>query len=374
MAVIYGLVRKSSPEAIRYVGRTKQDAKSRFAGHKRDARNGSDLPVHRWMRKHADVMYIILEMDIKSIDAPNRETYYIGKLSQEGHDLLNCSQSGENGAIEFDPATRQKMSKVKTGNKKAIEGAKRSWEGRKARAAKNQEDIIVSRGTKIQDEQLALLYARVSTSIQAQDGISLDVQERTLRQAAELAGYTRMELVREEGRSGKSISGRPALKSALNRLSSGEADALFVTRLDRLSRSTQDFLSIVDNSQKYKWRLVLLDLNLDTSSYQSRFVVTIMSALAEMERSIISERQKDVHSDRRSQGKVWGKDIGPKQLILDETLKTIFEEKAAGESLNGIARNLNAAGITTAYGKKWSAATIKYAIEKYGDKEIGPET
>ena len=200
--------------------------------------------------------------------------------------------------------------------------------------------------------------------MQVQDGVSLDVQERTLRQAAELAGYTLTELVREEGRSGKSISGRPALKKTLNRLASGEADALFVTRLDRLSRSTQDFLSIIDHSQKYGWRLVLLDLNLDTSSYQSRFVVTIMSALAEMERSIISERQKDVHSDRRSQGKVWGVDLGPKKRIPEEVLNRIYAEKAAGESMNGIARKLNAENVPAAYGGKWSASTIKYVLDQ----------
>ena len=89
--------------------------------------------------------------------------------------------------------------------------------------------------------------------------------------------------MREEGRSGKSIKGRPVLRDALGRLASCKADALFVTRIDRLARSTQDFLAIVDHAHQNNWRLVLLYLNLDTSSYQGRFVVTIMSALAEME-------------------------------------------------------------------------------------------
>jgi site-specific DNA recombinase len=181
------------------------------------------------------------------------------------------------------------------------------------------------------DDKIALLYARVSTSMQVQDGVSLDVQERTLRQAAELAGYKNVQLVREEGRSGKSIKGRPALRGALADLQSGKAHALFVTRLDRLSRSTQDFLSIIDHSKTHNWRLVLLDLNLDTSSYQSRFVVTIMSALAEMERSIISE-------------------------------------KAAGVSMNGIARKLNAENIPAAYGGKWSASSIKYVLDQKSEE------
>ncbi len=218
------------------------------------------------------------------------------------------------------------------------------------------------------DDKIALLYARVSTSMQVQDGISLEVQERTVRQAAELAGYKNVQLIREEGRSGKSIKGRPVLRKALLDLESGKAHALFVTRLDRLSRSTQDFLSIIDHSKTYDWRLVLLDLNLDTSSYQSRFVVTIMSALAEMERSIISERQKDVHSYRRSQGKVWGVDLGPKKRISEAVLDRIYTEREAGESMNGIARKLNAESIPAAYGGKWSASSIKYVLDQKSEE------
>ena len=154
-------------------------------------------------------------------------------------------------------------------------------------------------------KNIALLYARVSTQMQVNDGMSLGAQERDLLRAAELAGFTETELLREEGRSGKSIRGRPVLRDALDRLDNGEAAAIFVTRIDRLARSTQDFLSIVDRANKNNWRIVMLDLNLDTGSYQGRFVASVMSALAEMERNIIAERQKDVHRDRRENGKVW---------------------------------------------------------------------
>ena len=213
-------------------------------------------------------------------------------------------------------------------------------------------------------DKIAILYARVSTSMQVQDGVSLDVQERTLTQAADLAGYKNVQLVREEGRSGKSIKGRPALRGALADLESGRAHALFVTRLDRLSRSTQDFLSIIDHAKKYEWRLVLLDLQLDTSTHSGRFTVTIMSALAEMERSIISERQKDVHSDRRSQGKVWGVDLGPKQLISEDVRTRIVAEKDKGLSLRAIAHLLDTEGVPTAYGGKWAAGSIKYVLDQ----------
>lgn len=211
----------------------------------------------------------------------------------------------------------------------------------------------------IEPNDLAILYARVSTQLQVNDGISLDVQERQLYQAAEIAGYTLIELVREEGRSGKNISGRPALTDALKRLDAGEAKALFVTRIDRLARSTQDFLSVVDRANKNGWRLVMLDLNLDTSSYQGRFVVTIMSALAEMERGIIAERQKDVHKDRRARGVVWGVDMGPKNKTSEEIKQRIISERSAGSSYQKIADSLNKDSVPTQNNKKWYATTVK---------------
>jgi site-specific DNA recombinase len=217
---------------------------------------------------------------------------------------------------------------------------------------------LVNETEKISDK-LAILYARVSTQLQVTDGISLEIQERTLKQAAEAAGYTKTELVKEEGRSGKSISGRPEIRKVLSRLESGEANALFVTRIDRLARSTRDFLMIVDHSRQHKWRLVLLDLNLDTSSYSSIFVVTIMSALAEMERGIISERQKDVHKDRRERGVVWGVDMGPMNKTSQDVKERIVKERLSGKSYRAIAESLNRDGISTQNKTKWYATTVK---------------
>lgn len=210
----------------------------------------------------------------------------------------------------------------------------------------------------------ALLYARVSTQLQVNDGVSLDVQERQLISAAGLAGFTDYELIREEGRSGKSITGRPALTAALKRLDTGDAQALFVTRIDRLARSTKDFLSIIDRANANKWRLVMLDLNLDTASYQGRFVVTIMSALAEMERGIIAERQKDVHKDRRARGIKWGIDMGPKNKTPEEIKERIRSERSKGKSFRAIADGLNKDGIPTQNGGKWYATTVKNILDK----------
>jgi len=217
----------------------------------------------------------------------------------------------------------------------------------------------------------ALLYARVSTSMQVNEGVSLDVQERQLITAAEFHGFDSWELVREEGRSGKSITGRPALTAALKALEQKEADALIVTRIDRLARSTTDFLDIVDRANKGGWRLIMLDLNLDTSTYQGRFVVTVMSALAEMERGIIAARQKDVHKDRRDRGVVWGVDMGPKNKTPLEVKDRILSLRIKGLSYREIADALNKDEIPTQNGRKWHPTTVKNIVD--AATEQGPE-
>ena len=69
---------------------------------------------------------------------------------------------------------------------------------------------------------LALAYIRVSTADQAEEGASLAAQEAALRGEADRRGWD-VEIVREEGKSAKSLQGRPALTEALARLDSGEA-------------------------------------------------------------------------------------------------------------------------------------------------------
>ena len=89
---------------------------------------------------------------------------------------------------------------------------------------------------------IAYCYARVSTQIQVNDGVSLDAQERTLRMAAELAEFE-PKILREEGRSGKSIQGRPLLREALIDLDEGRVDlfenaaAKSLLRLDKYANT-----------------------------------------------------------------------------------------------------------------------------------------
>lgn len=208
----------------------------------------------------------------------------------------------------------------------------------------------------------AILYVRVSTARQADEGMSLDAQERQMRAYAEGLGYSDVEIVREEGRSGKSISGRPALSDALGRLDRGEAAALIGLKLDRISRNARDMLEIVDRANRKGWRLVVMDVSLDTATPVGRMVLTILASVAEMERNRIAERQRDSHAERRNRGQVWGVTAGPLSELEDETRRRLVAERASGKTLRAIADELNAEGVPTATGKAWTHGNVAHVL------------
>lgn len=211
-------------------------------------------------------------------------------------------------------------------------------------------------------QELALIYIRVSSLRQAEEGQSLDAQERTLTAQAEADGY-QVEVIREEGRSGKTIKNRPQLVEALNKLNKGEASALYVTKIDRLARSLSNLLTILSQADRKGWRLKILELDLDTNTPQGRLVLTMLGAVAEFERSLISGRQKEVHAQRRSTGEVWGVTKGCKPKISASTQRKVVDLHQAGHSLRSIAATLTSENIPTTNGGTWRASTIAHLLK-----------
>lgn len=201
---------------------------------------------------------------------------------------------------------------------------------------------------------LALAYVRVSTAEQAQLGASLDAQEAALVEAAERKGY-RVEVVREEGKSGKSLRGREALAEALARLDRGDAQALYAQRLDRLSRSVADFAYLLDRAKRRGWTVAVLDADVDTSTPSGEFLVNVLASAAQYERRIISARTKDALAQRRREGKRLGR---PSQLPV-AVVGRVVALRGEGASLRAIADRLNSEEVPTAHeGAKWHASTV----------------
>lgn len=213
-----------------------------------------------------------------------------------------------------------------------------------------------------QTTQTAVIYTRVSSARQAADGLSLEAQERVLTARAEQDGY-RVQVARDAGRSGKSMKSRTGLLTALEDLNSGKAQALYVARLDRLARSVRDLLAVADMADRHGWRLVLLDLGVDTATPHGRLVLSMLGSVAEFERGLIRERQRDVHAERRARGLVWGVDAGNLPETPAQVRRMVADLRADGLTLQAIADRLNAEQVpTTRGGARWYPSTVRHLL------------
>lgn len=205
---------------------------------------------------------------------------------------------------------------------------------------------------------LALVYTRVSTTEQVDSGASLDAQSAALTVEAERRGY-RVEVLREEGRSGKSLAGRPVLTEGLERLARGEAQALIAQRLDRISRSVADFAGLLDKSARQGWALVVVEADVDTSTPSGRFLINVLASAAQFERDLVGARTKEALAQRKRDGVRLGR---PSSLPTDVVAR-IVTARRDGWTLAKIADDLNEAQVPTAQGgRKWYPATVRKVL------------
>ena len=92
-------------------------------------------------------------------------------------------------------------------------------------------------------------YIRVSTAEQADSGAGLEAQRAAITAEAERRGWQLVHAFEDAGASGKSMDGR-AVQEALQAVDGGQAQALVVAKLDRLSRLLLDFAALMEPARK----------------------------------------------------------------------------------------------------------------------------
>ena len=149
-------------------------------------------------------------------------------------------------------------------------------------------------------------YVRVSTMRQADEGESLDVQQRTIAGYAMMHGLAVDRMFVERGVSGsKPISERPEGKALMEAVKPG--DVVITAKLDRMFRSALDALNVLAKLKERTISLHMIDLGGDvTNNGISKLVFTILSAVAEAERDRIRERVSSVKADQRDRGRYLG--------------------------------------------------------------------
>jgi putative DNA-invertase from lambdoid prophage Rac len=198
-------------------------------------------------------------------------------------------------------------------------------------------------------------YARVSTIQQADEGESLDVQQRTIAGYAQMHGLAVERVFVERGVSGsKPLGDRPEGAALLAAIKPG--DVVITPKLDRMFRSALDSLDVLAKLKAAGISLHMIDLGGDTTGNGvSKLVFTILSAVAEAERDRTRERISEVKRDQRQRGRYLGGTMpfGYRQgadgaLIEDpvqqKAIATMRRLRFQGLALRAIAEKLTAAG------------------------------
>jgi DNA invertase Pin-like site-specific DNA recombinase len=202
-------------------------------------------------------------------------------------------------------------------------------------------------------------YVRVSTDEQAESGLGLTAQRRAIREEAKRRGWTVAAIHEDRAASGKTTNGRAGLANAIVAVEDGDASAIVVAKLDRLSRSLADFAGLMARAQSRGWNLVAIDLGIDLSTPAGEFMANVMASAAQWERRIIGQRTRDALAVRRSQGVKLGR---PRSL--DPAVRArIMGSHETGRTWSSIAEELNGEGVPTARGgSRWYPSTVRAVV------------
>jgi len=198
-------------------------------------------------------------------------------------------------------------------------------------------------------------YLRVSTDEQANSGFGLEAQRETIQRYADAHNW---EVVwyQDAGLSAKSLD-RPQLQAALAILHGlpkrRDAAGIVVAKLDRLSRSVVDFAGVLELARARKWALVAIDLGVDTSTPTGELVANVMMSVAQWERRVIGERTSAAMQAAKRQGRHMGR-VSALPPSTGDRLLTL----RAVHTLAATAAQLNAEGLMTATGARWSANAV----------------
>lgn len=220
----------------------------------------------------------------------------------------------------------------------------------------------------------AIGYCRISTEEQVRGGISLDNQQEKIRAYAEIKNFFLIGIAKDPGFSAKDLN-RPGIREVLSLAKSKKVNAIIVYKLDRLFRDAADALNIIKLFDQKGISFHSIEETIDTNGPMGKFVFTMLAAMAEWERNIISERTRDAMSYKKAQGFRVGDIPFGWDLIKNNRLRKNHREQAVisgikklrgrGYSLRDISSFLHSEGVTTKKGKaRWSPKVLRSVLAR----------
>lgn len=200
------------------------------------------------------------------------------------------------------------------------------------------------------------LYTRVSTSMQV-DGYSLDAQRDRLRKYAAYEDMIVAGEYSDEGFSGKNIQGRQDFQRMLNDIQDGKDDVSYVLvfKLSRFGRNAADVLNSLQLMQDFGVNLICVEDGIDSSKDAGKLMISVLSAVAEIERENIRTQTMAGREQKAREGK-WNGGFAPYGYKLEDGNLVIAEDEVevirviydryihTNEGVAGVAKYLNRNG------------------------------
>ena len=184
------------------------------------------------------------------------------------------------------------------------------------------------------------IYARVSTDKQTVDNQLLE-----LRSLCERLGYSIVQEYTDTGISGaKSRNDRPALDALMKDATRRRFDMVMCWSIDRLGRSLQHLVEILNELQALKIDLFFQQQGMDTSTPSGRMIFSVFGAIGEFERNLIRERV--IAGQQRA--KAQGKKLGRPSKMNDGMRNAVVLLREKGLGIKAIAKQLQI-GVGTVY-------------------------
>ena len=217
-------------------------------------------------------------------------------------------------------------------------------------------------------------YVRVSTEEQAREGISLDNQKAKIEAYCEYKGLTLMGIIEDAGISGGKNKARPGFIEVLNRIESGEAEALVLYSLERLSRDMLTLLALERLLDEHDIELHTVEGEVNTSTPDGFVNFAMKAFLGEMERRQVKYRTKKAMEFKKAQGSVVGSVPYGYRRIENRLEPNEVEQRAivlakslygASYGLSAICRQLTEQGYRTRNGKGFTVEQVKRFLPDY---------
>ena len=184
-----------------------------------------------------------------------------------------------------------------------------------------------------------VVYARISTSNMGQDCLNQLIPCRNLAQSRDL--IIKEEYI-DEGYSGTKDS-RPSLDRMMMDARNGKFNHIIIYSLDRISRSSRHMLNLINELNKYGVSIISIRESIDFSSPIGAATLTILSAIAQLEVSILRSRIKTALAAKKQYAleNNTGWTCGRPKLMTDEKELQIIKLRSEGMSIRAIARSAN---------------------------------